>query len=113
MRSDVVHRALGKVANRYLLCRATAKLTRYVHSLSTNSTDAISDALTTISYGPYISCLEDSYRGSWTDSAHVLHRVHNPQNRSFSTRPCAPTMSDLRWIHDSSDQGNHHSKPLH
>jgi hypothetical protein len=44
MRSELVFRASDKVANRYLLCQATAKTTRCLHFASANTTDAITDA---------------------------------------------------------------------
>jgi hypothetical protein len=44
MRSELVFRASDKVANRYLLCHATAKTTRCLHFASANTTDAITDA---------------------------------------------------------------------
>jgi hypothetical protein len=44
MRSELVFRARDRVANRYLLCRATAKTTRRLHFASANTADAITDA---------------------------------------------------------------------
>jgi hypothetical protein len=44
MRSELVFRASDRVANRYLLCHATAKTTRCLHFVSANTADAITDA---------------------------------------------------------------------
>ena len=45
MRSEIVFRAEENTANRYQLCCLAAKVTRRLHFLSTNTSDAINDAL--------------------------------------------------------------------
>jgi len=54
MRSELVFRAREKVANRYLLCQATAKTTRCLDFASANTADAITDAFVRIAD---VSCL--------------------------------------------------------
>ncbi len=56
MRSELVFRAHDKVANRYLLCHATAKTTRCLHFASANTTDAITDAFVRISDSSLMEC---------------------------------------------------------
>ena len=48
MRSELVFRARDRVANKYLLCRATARTTRCLHFASASTTDAITDAFVRI-----------------------------------------------------------------
>ena len=45
MRSEIVFRAEENTANRYQLCCLAAKVTRRLHFLSINTSDAITDAL--------------------------------------------------------------------
>ena len=49
MRSDQVFRAREQIGNPYLLCRLTARTTRCLHFASSNTQDAIDDALTRLS----------------------------------------------------------------
>ena len=44
MRSEQVFRANERVANKFLLCQATARTTRRLGFASANTTDAITDA---------------------------------------------------------------------
>jgi hypothetical protein len=44
MRSEVIFQAQEKIANRYRLCHAVAKVTRRLHFSSANTEDAIRDA---------------------------------------------------------------------
>lgn len=45
MRSDLIFDALGKVENRYVLCRVCAKGTRTLHSQTGRIEDTINDVL--------------------------------------------------------------------
>ncbi len=56
MRSEMVFRAQGNLANRYELCQAAAKVTRRLHFLSSNTQDAINDAFGQVAKSP-VGCL--------------------------------------------------------
>ena len=55
MRSDQVFRARRMIGNPYLLCQATSKVTRCLHSLSASTQYAIVDAFIVVSTSPCLS----------------------------------------------------------
>jgi hypothetical protein len=62
MRSEQVFRAYQTLGNRYLLCRATATVTRCLHFVSANTHEAINDAFSRVANEPNL--LDQSPRAS-------------------------------------------------
>ena len=68
MRSEQVFRAHETVGNRFLLCRATARVTRCIHFASSSTHDAIIDAFTRVASEPNLLAPAPGDRLSRNDS---------------------------------------------
>jgi hypothetical protein len=80
MRSELIFRAMGQVANRYLLVNIAAKATRKLHRPNTRVQETMDDVLMRFSH------VNPMARSQEKGSAKPLHRVEKVQTHSRSAQ---------------------------
>jgi len=96
LRSELVFRARQRVANRYLLCQATAKTTRCLHFASANTTDAITDAFVRISADSFLPILVNKSKLEDSSSITRIQGCDLTLEATASLLPAASVRS-FRW----------------